>query len=98
MTQPPPTPPPSRHPRDGFKPDPTWLTTAEAAAALGLSPRTLEKWRQNGRGRQRGPAFEKYDEYWVFYTPAAIAAYRRSISQTVTPPTPAPTKRSRGTK
>jgi len=33
-----------------------FLTTADAAARLGLAPRTLERWRWAGRG----PAFRKF--------------------------------------
>lgn len=39
------------------------LTTEDAADYLGLSPRTLEKWRKNPRtdGRPKGPDFHDLD-------------------------------------
>jgi len=79
------TPPPtgSRHPRDGYKPNPTWLTSAEAAAKLGVQPRTLNKWRHATNKTRRGPEYIKWDGYWVFYTPEAITAYLRKRGKVV---------------
>ena len=37
-------------------PEPEYLTQVEAASFLGLSPRTLEKWRIEGQG----PAYYKF--------------------------------------
>lgn len=47
------------------------LTTDEAARRLGLSPRTLERWRQEGTG----PAYVRLGRKRTGYRPAALAAF-----------------------
>lgn len=56
------------------------LTTAEAASALGLSPRTLEGLRRKGGG----PAFVAISRNLVRYQPAALSAWviSRSVPHT----------------
>jgi excisionase family DNA binding protein len=55
------------------------LTTAEAAGRLGLSPRTLEKWRSNGNG----PRYRKLGAA-VRYRVADLEAFARAGEQTGT--------------
>ena len=47
------------------------LTTAQAAAALGVPPRRLAKWRM----RNDGPPFVRLGLKTVRYRPAALAAW-----------------------
>jgi hypothetical protein len=61
------------------------LTTKEAAARLGLKPKTLRAWRCN----ERGPDYVKHGTKrgrggLVFYEKSVIDAYRRSLTH-VTP-------------
>lgn len=55
------------------------LTEAKAAEALGLSPRTLQRWRVEGRG----PAFLKLGKR-VAYTDADLRKYVESSRRTST--------------
>jgi len=50
---------------------PRLLTTAEAAAHLGTSPRTLEDWRLRGGG----PVFRKVGSRLVRYAPTDLDAF-----------------------
>lgn len=49
----------------------TLLTTEQAAAFLGLSPRTLEDWRLRGGG----PVFRKLGSRLVRYSPSDLTAF-----------------------
>ena len=63
-----------------MKNQPELLTTREAAERLGLSPRTLERYRVTGEG----PRFRKIGR-WVRYTPGgpgAVAGRLREQSST----------------
>jgi Helix-turn-helix domain len=58
---------------DAIPPDPhTWLTTQEAAAALGLTPKTLANMRTQGNG----PCFHKIGSK-VWYRGQDILTYQR---------------------
>lgn len=58
---------------------PTVYTTEQTAPRLhpDLSPRTLERWRRQGKG----PAYTKVGKF-VVYTEEAIAAYLRQQTRT----------------
>lgn len=49
----------------------TLLDTAAAAERLGVSPRTLEKWRQEGKG----PAYVRLGSKKVSYRDAALDTF-----------------------
>lgn len=55
------------------------LTTAQAADWLGLSPRTLERYRVTGEG----PKFRKIGR-WVRYTEADLEAWLESCTRSST--------------
>ncbi len=59
--------------------EPRLLTTEEAAAWLGLSPRTLERYRVTGEG----PKFRKIGR-WVRYTVADLNAWLEGCTRTST--------------
>ena len=69
-------------------PDPdALLSTAEAAALLRVSPRTLQTWRGTGEG----PAFVRMSQNRCSYTRAALAAFvesRTRVSTTEEPDLP----------
>ena len=55
------------------------LTTRQAAERLGLSPRTLERYRVTGEG----PRFRKIGR-WVRYTPEDLVQWLESCARTST--------------
>ena len=57
----------------------TLLTTREAAERLGLSPRTLERYRVTGEG----PRFRKIGR-WVRYTPEDLDRWLEECTRTST--------------
>lgn len=57
-----------------------FLSTAQAAHYIGLSPRTLERMRRTGRG----PRFRKHGRY-VRYHIAELDAWSESCAATVIP-------------
>ncbi len=58
---------------------PKLLTTREAAERLGLSPRTLERYRVTGEG----PRFRKIGR-WVRYTPEDLEKWLEGCARTST--------------
>jgi DNA-binding transcriptional MerR regulator len=62
-----------------FDPDPSKIAynTAEAADALGLSPRTLQDWRLDGLG----PAYRRVSSTRVIYTRADLDAWVDSLTR-----------------
>ncbi|GAA2812210.1 helix-turn-helix domain-containing protein [Streptomyces showdoensis] len=57
-------------------------TTAEAAAFLRISPKTLRNWRSMGRG----PAYERHaGRRGVFYRPAVVRRWQKDNTWVIDP-------------